>query len=63
MGAVEVSKTMVNFYQTAQCSTVEDTVCHRVYFFWFYVCAYYFYVLALQMPTDGTESAKNQLIN
>ena len=35
MGAVEVLKTLVKFYYTAQCSTVEDTVCYRVYFFGF----------------------------
>jgi len=35
VGAVEFLKTLVNFYQTAQCSIVEDTVCHRVYFFGF----------------------------
>ena len=36
MGAEEVSKTLVNFYQTAQCSILEDTVCHRVYIYFFY---------------------------
>jgi len=35
MGAVEVSKTLVNFYQTARCSIVEDTVSYKVYFIGF----------------------------